>query len=130
MNAALLATVFGAHDKLGMNGGAWAIFTAFFVGGALITLADFTALRWLCLRESLRSGKQMQAAGRAFGRLCVLAWPTFALAWLVAVQFRQEESAALVFLLWAFGCVVYDWGLIGSCRHWLRFGVRWRVSEG
>lgn len=130
MNAALLFTVFAAYRKLHMGGGAWAIFSAFFVGGALITLADFAAMRWLCLRESLRKATQLKAAGRALGRLCLLAWPTFALAWLVAIQFRDEEPAALVFLFWAVGCVIYDWVVAGTCRNWVHSNVRRRVSEG
>lgn len=130
MNVALLFTVFAAREKLHMGGGAWAIFTAFFVGGVMITLADFTALRWLCLRESLRSTTQIKAAGRALGWLCLGAWPMFAMTWAVAIQFRDEELAALVFLTWALGCVVYDWSLVGMCRRWLYAGVRRRVSEG
>lgn len=130
MNAALLFTVFAAYRKLHMGGGAWMIFSAFFVGGALITLADFVALRWFCLREALRSATQMKAVGRAFGRLCVLAWPVFGLAWLVAIQFRDEELAAMVFLMWAVGCVIYDWIVAGTCRDWVHSSVRRRVSEG
>jgi hypothetical protein len=130
MNAALLFTVFAAYRKLHMGGGAWAIFSAFFVGGALITLADFAALRWLCLRESLRSATQMKAAGRALGRLCLMAWPTFAFAWLMAIQFRDEELAALMFLWWAVGCAIYDWVVAGTCRGWVHASVRRRVSDG
>jgi hypothetical protein len=130
MNAALQLTVFAAAEKLRMNHGAWAIFTAFFVGGGMVTLADFSALSWLCLRASLCSATQMKAAGRAFGRLCLLPWPTFAGAWLVAIQFRDEESAALVFLGWAIACVFYDLNLVRICQQWLRPGLRRRISEG
>lgn len=129
MNLALELAVIGGYEKLHMRGGAWAVFSAFFIGGALITMTDFRTLRWLCLHEAFKNATQMRAVGRAFGRFCLLGWPTFGLACLLAVQFRNEEAAALVFLAWALGCVAYNLAVVAGCRRWLNRGLRRRASE-
>ena len=130
MNAALQAAVILYFEQLHMRGGAWAIFSVFFLGGALVTLADFAALRWLSMREALRSATQMKAAAGALSRLFIGPWLGFGITLLVAVRFRQEEAAAAVFALWLVFCLVGDLGWVLACRSWLGRGLRQRAAEG
>jgi len=129
MNGLLELAVFLFPRHLHMGGGAWAIFSSFFIGGAVITMADFVTLRWLGLRESLRSPTQLKAAGRALGLLVGAAWPGFGVAFLIASGLRGDGSAAIVFGCWVAGCIAWDGLLCLRCRRWLRRGLRWRASE-
>lgn len=130
MNGLLQLAVVCFPRHLRMNNGAGAVFTTFFLGGAAVTLADFAALRWLGLCESLRSPTQLRAAGRALGFLVGAVWPGFAVALLVAISLRREAQGAVAFGVWFAGCLLYDWLIICFCQRWLRPGLRRRVSEG
>jgi hypothetical protein len=124
LNIALQMTVVIYLDHLHLRGGPWSIFTVFFVGGVLITAADFAAMRWLSLKESLRCPTQLKAAGAVLGWLCGGAWIAFACAFLVALNFHRAEEAARVFAFWVLACLCYDAALICRCRQWLRRGIR------
>lgn len=130
MNLALQLWVIVFSEELHMNGGAGVIFSVFFLSGAVVTLADFAALRWLALREALRSPTQLNAAARAWGWLVVSPWVGFGVAFLVAARSRQEQFAAFVFLCWFAFSLLWDWATIRSCRRWLKPGIRRRASEG
>jgi ABC-type transport system involved in multi-copper enzyme maturation permease subunit len=130
LNVALELMVLVYYERLHIHQGEGAAFSVFFIGGAALTVADFTALRWLTLTESLRSSTQLKAATRAVIRLVVGAWSAFAVAWLVAVQSNQGETIAGIFFIWLIFSLLYDWGLIKSCRDWIRTGLRDRVAEG
>jgi ABC-type transport system involved in multi-copper enzyme maturation permease subunit len=129
LNVVLELATLGFYDRLHMGNGAGAVFTVFFIGGAVLTIADFAALRWLTLTESLRSPTQLKAATRSICRLLLGAWAAFAIAWLVAVQSNQGETAAAIFFFWLILSLLYDWALVKSCRDWIRLGLRERVSE-
>lgn len=129
MNAALLLMIVLFPRQLRMQGGTWQIFLVFFAGGAVLTLADFPALRWLGLREALRAPSQVKAAARAFGWVMVIPWLAFGVTFLAAVHQRAAD-AAVVFLLWVLGCLVYDFWLVGRSRLWLMGDLRRRVAEG
>lgn len=129
MNAALLLMIALFPRQLHMQGGTWRIFLVFFAGGAVLTLADFPALRWLGMREALRAPGQVKAAARTFGWVMVIPWLTFGVAFLVAVHQRAKD-AAVVFLVWVLGCLVYDFWLVGRSRLWLMGDLRRRVAEG
>jgi ABC-type transport system involved in multi-copper enzyme maturation permease subunit len=130
MNVALLLAMILWFEHLHMKGGAWAIFSVFFVGGALVTLTDFAALRWLSLCEGLRRATHTKAVGGVLSRLYLGPWLAFGVTLLVAVQFRHEEAAAVVFASWFLLCLANNLGLILSCRRWLRRGLRLRAAEG
>jgi hypothetical protein len=129
INIVLQLTIIIFYEHLHMNQGAWAIFSVFFTGGALVTLADFTTLRWLSLCESLRRSTQLKAAGRAMGALVAGAWPGFALAWLLATRTNPAETVARIFGVWVLFRLLYDWVLIRFCVGWLRPGFRCRTAE-
>ncbi len=106
------------------------MFTVMFVGGAMVTLADFAALRWLGLREALRNPTQLKAAGRAFAWLVAVPWPAIAATFLLAMAVQDETAGALIFGLWFAGCLFYDLLLKIASVNWLRSGLRRRLSEG
>jgi hypothetical protein len=108
LNGALQLAAILFPKQLHMDGGAGSIFSVFWIGGALVTLADFATLRWLTLREALRTAASLKAAGRAYASLNLIPWLTFALAFVVAVQ-NSEEEGAVIFALWAGGCLLYNW---------------------
>ncbi len=130
MNGLLEAAVIMFHDRLRMGGGADLIFSVFFVGGAVVTVPEFVALRWLGLRESLRNSTQLKAAGRSFARLVMVPWPAFALVFLLATGTGRSSIAAMLFSTWFVACLLYDHFLVRACRHWLKAGLRHRASEG
>jgi hypothetical protein len=129
MNVALQSWVILFYKQLHMEGGAGTVFSVFFIGGALVTQADFAALRWLGLREALRSRTPMKAAGRTFGVLMIVPWAGFGAAFPLAISMNHEEFGALTFLVWFAFCLHWDWAVIQLCRHWLRPGLRRRASE-
>lgn len=128
LNAGLFLAMLLFPKHLHMDHGAASVFTVFWVGGALVTLADFAVLRWLVLRESLRGATQMKAAGRAFLRLCAVPWLLFGPAFLLAVN-NSEEEGAVIFAFWMAGCLAYNAMVAVRCRAWLAPGLRLRVSE-
>lgn len=110
-------------------GNEWPIFTVFFTGGLLITLADFRLLPWLGLRASLRAPTHLRAAGRVFATLVGLPWLGFAVAFLVATQSHNDTKVAYCFLTWAVGCLLFDAWLIRRCQRRLAGGWRRLCSE-
>jgi hypothetical protein len=129
MNLVLEAMVVVFAEPLHMNGGAWAIFSAFFLGGAVLTLSDFGTLRWLGLRMALNSNTHLKAAAKVLGLLMMPPWLAFALTFLVAIQIRDEKAAAMVFALWAGLVLLYNGALVRASRLWLKPGLRKRVAE-
>lgn len=130
LNLALELVVILAYDHLDMGHGTWAIFSAFFVGGAALTFSDFAALRWLGLRESLRKQTQLKAVGRVFLWLSVIPWIAFALTFAFAIQANNEHSVGLIFSTWTAACLVYNRAWTAYCRSSLRNGFRQCVAEG
>jgi hypothetical protein len=130
MNAALQVSVLLFYDELHMGGGAWAIFSIWFTGGALLTMSDFWTLRWLCLREALRRPTHLRAAGHAFLRLNAIAWPAFAITFAIALQFKDEEVVATMFAMWVVFCLFLNAVNTRLTKQWLRRGLRQRISEG
>jgi hypothetical protein len=124
MNLALEIVVFACFRKLNMQHGAWAAFTVFFVGGAVLTIADLCAIRWMALRESLKKQSQIKAAGRTFFLLNVIPWLAFAVACAIAIPINADRHLALVFAGWAAACLAYKLALIAYCRRTLRGGFR------
>jgi ABC-type transport system involved in multi-copper enzyme maturation permease subunit len=130
LNGLLESAVILFPRELHMDGGAGLVFTSLFLAGAVVTPADLVTLRWLGLRESLRQPTQLKATGRTFGLLVAGPWLGFGVAFLLAVGLQKEVLAAFIFSCWGAACLLYDWLLIRSCRHWLRRGLRRRASEG
>ncbi len=130
MNGALQLCVVAFHEHLHMDRGAGAVFSVGFIGGALVTLSDFAALRWLCLRESLRSATPLKAAGMSLVRLNGVAWPALGVAILIALGFNDEEVVAVIFSSWILLCLFVNAVSCRSSRRWLCAGLRERVSEG
>jgi len=130
MNGALQLCVLMFPAQLRMDHGAGAIFSVGFIGGALVTLSDFAALRWLCLRESLRSATPLKAAGTSYVRLNGVAWAALGVAIPVAMGFRDEEEVAGILSLWILLCLFVNAVSCRSSRRWLRAGLRERESEG
>jgi len=130
MNGALQLCVVAFHEHLHMDHGAGAVFSVGFIGGALVTLSDFAALRWLCLRESLRSATPLKAAGMSLVRLNAVAWAALGVVIPVAMGFNDEEVVAVIFSLWILLCLFVNTVSCRSSRRWLRAGLRGRVSEG
>jgi len=129
LNGALQLAVVVFPRQLLLGGGEALIFSAFFLGGALVTLADSYAIRWLGLREALRAPTQLRAVGRVLVRLLPVPWLAFAATFLAAVAVRNATGAAMCFAAWALVVVGFDWVLIRRCRAWLQPGLRRRVSE-
>jgi hypothetical protein len=113
---------------LHVSHGDWGVFTALFVGGAVVTLADFVALRWLALREALRGGSQLKVAGRVLAWLYGGSALGFGAAFLLAIG-SNGETATGVFTAWVVFCLVYDSVLVARCRSWLRVGLRQRLAQ-
>lgn len=130
LNVALQAMVVLFPKQLHMTGGEWTIFTAFFTGGAAITVSDFAALRWLGLREGMRGSTHVKAARRVLGWLMLPPWLGFAVAFPLAIQVRDVEGAATVFAGWAVLALLWNGLLVRRCRRWLKAGLRQRVAEG
>ncbi len=130
MNGALQLCVLMFPAQLRMDHGAGAIFTVGFIGGALVTLSDFTALRWLCLRESLRSATPLKAAGTSLVRLNGVAWAALGVAIPIALGFNDEEVVAAIFSLWILLCLFVNSVSCRCSRRWLQAGLRERVSQG
>lgn len=130
LNVALQAMVLLFPRQLHMNHGVWAIFSVFFVGGALLTVADFQAMRWLALREALRNATHLKSAGKVLAFLVAFSWPAFAAVFLLSLQAEPSETTvACIFLTWFLACAVYDAILVRRCRAWLKPGLRWRAAE-
>ncbi len=128
INLILQAMIFVFSKPLHI-GREWAVFTVFFTGGLLITVADFRALSWLGLRASLRATSQLRAAGSALAQLVGLPWLGFAVTFLAAIQSRNLLDVGACFAVWAVGCLLFDAWLAGRSRRWLAVGLRRRVSE-
>lgn len=129
LNLALqLAITLGAR-QLDTDDEVYFIFSAFFLGGLLVTLSDFRTLRWLALRAALRAQTQLRAAGAVFGLLMGLPWAAFGVTFLVAIQFNHAGEASVCFWLWVGGCLAYNRILEGRVRRWLKPGLRQRVAE-
>ena len=122
----LAVAVFFKH--LHMGHGTWAIFSVFITGGAVLTLSDFSALRWIGLREAICQSSQLKAAGRVLLLNLVLPWIAFAITWIVAIQTNEEYLVAFIFALWFAACLAYNWVLTQNCRLSLRAGFRRRVA--
>ena len=129
MNGALQLCALVFHEHLQMDHGPGLIFSVAFVGGALVTLSDFAALRWFGLRESLRSATHLKAAAISLVRLYAVAWASMALLIPVALQMNEEEIVALIFSLWVLLCLLVNATYCFLSRRWLAAGLRKRVSE-
>lgn len=129
-NVALQAVVFAGFKKLDMSHGAWAIFTAFFMGGIVVTATDFVAIRWLSLRESLRRQTQLKAVGRVFLMTLLIPWIAFGLTFVLAVRADNEVWTSLIFFGWAGLCSVYLAALLKHARKTVEGNVRRLVAEG
>ena len=128
LNLLLELMVFLFFETLHMGGGVWALLTVLFVGGAIVTLADFAAMRWLSVREGLRRPTPLKASGAMLGWLCGGPWLALAFALLIALKLEGPREGAVVFAVWMVTCVLYDRALIGLCRAWLKPGIRQRLS--
>jgi ABC-type transport system involved in multi-copper enzyme maturation permease subunit len=129
-NALLELAVITAYRHLHMGHGAGLIFSVLFIGGGAITLADFWAIRWLGLRESLRHQSQLKTAGRVFLKVCVYPWVGFALAFLMAISARDEGTAAAMFFLWATVCMVYLMALAKGAKDSVTNNIRRLAADG
>lgn len=129
-NLTLTSAVFLAFDHLDMDHGTWAIFSSLFVGGAVLTYADFAAIRWLGLRESLRKQTQLKAVGRVFLMVFVIPWVAFGLTFLCAIQTHGQLLVGFIFLAWALVSSLYLGALTSACHRKLRYGFRRHLAEG
>ncbi|MCP5519681.1 MAG: ABC transporter permease [Verrucomicrobiales bacterium] len=129
MNVALQSMVIVFGRQLHMHGGEWAIFSAFFTGGFVVTLSDFFTLRWIGPVAALRATTHLRAAGRVFAASMLVPWLGFVATFLIAIQFNEEEVAAVIFASWAAVCVGWNALLGAGARAWLRGGIRRRVAE-
>lgn len=129
MNVALQAMVIVFGRQMHMNNGEWAILSAFFTGGFVVTLSDFFTLRWLGPAAALRATTHLRAVGRVFAALMVLPWLGFVGTFMIAVQFNEEEIVGMIFAAWAVACVLWNALLTAGARTWLRGGIRRRIAE-
>lgn len=127
-NVVLELAMLVGSKQLHMDADAGMIFSAFFLGGALITLSDFKTLRWVGLREALRQSSQLKAAGRAFVLTMLVPWTAFAVAWLFAMGTNHETMVALIFSAWVAACLLYNELLTSSCQRALQAGLRRLVA--
>ncbi len=130
MNGLLMLWTIIFFDHLHMGGGAWAIFFSWFLGGALLAREDLSTLSWTTFRDSVQQPTPLKAAGRALAFLQVPSWIAFGLAFIIAIQIREETLASLVFLAWVGVCWVYDRWLVWRCWAWFQKGLRLQVAEG
>lgn len=131
VNALLEFSVLGFPQTLHMDPDATAMFTSFFVGGMVLAVADFSALRWLGLWHGLRAPSHVKAALGAFNSTMLLPWigMSLVIAAVTSSQLRPRGLAALL-SLWVVGCLLYDWVLIRLTKSRLDAGLRRLASEG
>ena len=129
MNVVLQATVLCFWEHLHMDNNAGFMFSTFFIGGALVTIADFETVRWLGLREALRQPTPSKAASRVFISLYAVAWFVLIVMVLVLSNGMQMDAALLMFTLWYGICLAVAVLQVAECRRWIGRGVRMRAAE-
>jgi len=129
MNVILQVTVVCFWEHLHMDNDAGHMFTIFFVGGALVTLADFVTVRWLGLREGLRQPTPSKAASRVFVSLYAVAWAILVLMVVVISNGMQKDAAMTMFKFWYGICLGIAVVQVAECRRWLGKGLRVRAAE-
>jgi ABC-type transport system involved in multi-copper enzyme maturation permease subunit len=130
INFALELCVLLFPENLHMDSDATVMFTLLFLGGMVLALADFSALRWLALWHALRAGSHVKAALGAFKSAMLLPWLGMALIMAITTsnQVRISGFVAL-FSVWIVGCLLYDSILIRWTGNRLNIGLRRVASE-
>lgn len=116
------------YEPLRMDEEGYAVFSALFLGGAILLPADFAAVRWLGFREGIRNPTHLRAARRVFGSLVAFAWPAFGVVVLMATNSSEGSTIAFWIVVWALACLLIDLRMAQRCRAWLAVGLRRRIA--
>jgi ABC-type transport system involved in multi-copper enzyme maturation permease subunit len=131
LNVILEMCVLLCPETLHMDLEATIMFTSFFLGGMVLTVADFSTLRWLGLWHGLRAPTHVKAAVGAFSSTMVLPWLGMGLIIAAASSTHPRATGfAAILSLWVLACLLYDWFLARSACIRLQADLRRLASEG
>jgi hypothetical protein len=131
LNLVLEFSVLAFADHLHMDYEATVAFTSLFIGGIVLAVADFSALRWLGFIHGVTAPSHVKAALRTFSAAMVLPWVGIGL--VVAIVASTEPRAigfAIILASWVACCLLYDCFLVRFAGLHLHGGLRRLVSEG
>ncbi len=131
VNLVLEACVLFFPDTLQVTTDNTIAFSTIFLGGAMLALADFAALRWGGFLSGLRSPSHARAVLLTFGSVMVLPWAALGLAfaWLTSVSGSSDKTITHIVLAWVGMSLAYDLFLIRRCRKRLNGRLRLLASE-
>ena len=130
LNLVLEFSVLLFQAPLHIGSSAMTMFSSLFIGGILLAVADFSALRWVALLHGLRASNHVKAASLAFCSTMILPWIGMGLM-IALLTSNQPGQTLFVTLLWGWVAlsILYDLLIIRHVALRLRPGLRHLISE-